>query len=264
MLSPLKRALLALEEMQSRLDALERSQSEPIAIIGMACRFPGNADAPDAFWGVLRNGIDAITEIPSDRWDVDAYYHPDPEHPGKMYTRQGGFLREIDRFDPQLFGISPREAVTMDPQQRLLLEVSWEALEDAGQSQDRLAGNQSGVFLGITSNDYGPLSLQSGEFSRIDPYQITGNALNAAAGRLSYTFGFHGPCMAIDTACSSSLVAVHLACGLPTVTMVEWMPWQHPLYEQAPRIADGRIAPLPAPGLGLTLNASAAAKFRIA
>ena len=212
MLSPLKRALLALEEMQSRLDALERSQSEPIAIIGMACRFPGNADAPDAFWRVLRNGIDAITEIPSDRWDIDDYYHPDPEYPGKMYTRQGGFLREIDRFDPQLFGISPREAVTMDPQQRLLLEVSWEALENAGQSQDRLAGNQSGVFLGITSNDYGPLSLQSGEFSQIDPYQITGNALNAAAGRLSYTFGFHGPCMAIDTACSSSLVAVHLAC----------------------------------------------------
>ena len=157
LLSPLKRALLALEEMQARLDALERSQSEPIAIVGMACRFPGNANDPEAFWRILRDGIDAITEVPSDRWDVDAYYDPDPEHPGKMYTRHGGFLREIDRFDPQLFGISPREALAMDPQQRLLLEVSWEALENAGQLEDRLAGSQSGVFLGITSNDYGPL-----------------------------------------------------------------------------------------------------------
>src|SRR4029434_5876078 len=212
LLSPLKRALLALEEMQARLDALERSQSEPIAIVGMACRLARDVQCPDAFWRILRDGIDAVTEVPSDRWDVDAYYDPDPEHPGTMYTRHGGFLREIDRFDPQLFWISPREGCTIDPQQRLLLKVSWEALENAGQLEDRLAGSQSGVFLGITSNDYGPLSLQSGEFSRIDPYHITGNALNAAAGRLSYTFGFHGPCMAIDTACSSSLVAVHLAC----------------------------------------------------
>jgi acyl transferase domain-containing protein len=212
LLSPLKRALLALEEMQAKLDAMERLQSEPIAIIGMACRFPGNARDPEAFWRILHDGVDAITELPSGRWDIDSYYDPDPELPGKMYTRHGGFLEGIDLFDPQFFGISPREAVTLDPQHRLLLEVSWEALENAGQFQDRLAGSQTGVFVGITSNDYGQLNLMSGELSQIDTYQITGNTLNGATGRLSYTFGFQGPCMAIDTACSSSLVAVHQAC----------------------------------------------------
>jgi acyl transferase domain-containing protein len=124
-LSPVKRAILELREMRSRLDEVERLKTEPIAIIGIGCRFPGGATDPETFWRLLRDGVDAITEVPADRWDVAAYYDPDPDAPGKMSTRWGGFLQEIDQFDPDFFGISPREAVTMDPQQRLLLEVSW-------------------------------------------------------------------------------------------------------------------------------------------
>ena len=128
-------------------------EAEGIAVIGLACRFPGAADA-EAFWQLLREGRDAITEVPAERWDVEAYYDPDPETPGRMYTRHGGFLEQVDRFDPQFFGISPREAASMDPQQRLLLEVSWHALEHAGQAPARLAGSHTGVFVGLCSNDY--------------------------------------------------------------------------------------------------------------
>ena len=131
-LSALKQAYLKLEELQGRLYAAERRRQEPLAIIGMACRFPGDANNPEAFWRLLRKGTDAITEIPPERWDVDAYFDPDRNKPGKMYVRRGAFLRRVDEFDPQFFGISPREAVKMDPQQRLLLEVCWEALENAG------------------------------------------------------------------------------------------------------------------------------------
>jgi acyl transferase domain-containing protein/acyl carrier protein len=211
-LSPIKQAYLALSQMQARLEAVESSKTEPIAIIGMSCRFPGMSYDPEAFWQCLSQGVDGITEIPKERWEVDAFYDPSPHALGKMYTRQGGFIPQIDQFNPQFFGISPREAVSMNPQQRLLLEVSWEALERAGQIQDRLEGSQTGVFIGITSNDYAQLLIDYGEIIEIDAYHITGNSLNAAAGRLSYTFGFKGPAMAIDTACSSSLVAIHLAC----------------------------------------------------
>jgi myxalamid-type polyketide synthase MxaB len=210
-LSPLKRALVAVKDMRAKLDAVEKAKTEPIAVVGLACRFPGGADTPDALWELLRNGVDAVTEIPPDRWDVNAYYDPDPEAPGKMYTRQGGFLKDIDQFDPQFFGISPREAASMDPQQRLLLEVAWEALENAGQSPDKLAGSQAGVFLGISTNDYQQLQLDAGGLNIIDPYVGTGGAFNVAAGRISYVLGWHGPAMSLDTACSSSLVAVHLA-----------------------------------------------------
>jgi acyl transferase domain-containing protein len=196
--------------MQTKVDALERSRTEPVAIIGMSCRLPGEANDPDAYWRLLHNGADAVREVPDNRWDVDAFYDPDPEAVGKMYTRHGGFLSNIDLFDPQFFGISPREAVSMDPQQRLLLEVAWEALERAGQIWDRLEESQTGVFIGISGSEYA--QMDTGNLNQIDTYQITGNSLNAAAGRLSYTLGFHGPCMAIDTACSSSLVAVHQAC----------------------------------------------------
>jgi acyl transferase domain-containing protein/acyl carrier protein len=209
-LSPLKRALIAIDELQARLDAAERARTEPIAIVGMSCRFPGGADDPAAYWRLLRDGVDAIREIPPERWDVDAYYDPDPSVPGKMYVRKGGFLREVDRFDPAFFGISPREATGMDPQQRLLLEVAWEALESAGQAPDRLSGTQTGVFIGMMNTDYE--NIGAGDATRIDPYFVTGNAHSIAAGRLSYLLGLQGPSLAVDTACSSSLVALHLAC----------------------------------------------------
>jgi acyl transferase domain-containing protein/acyl-CoA synthetase (AMP-forming)/AMP-acid ligase II/acyl carrier protein len=183
--------------------------TDPIAVIGLGCRFPC-ADGPAAFWRLLRDGVDAIGEVPADRWDIDAYFSEDVTKPGTMNTRWGGFLKDVDRFDRAFFGIAPREAERMDPQQRLLLEVAWEALEDAGQDVDRLAGRPVGVFVGISSNDYG--RLQGGDPAAIDAYVGTGNALSIAANRLSYAFDFRGPSLAIDTACSSSLVAVHLAC----------------------------------------------------
>ena len=194
--------------------AQEQARSEPVAVIGMACRLPGGADSPDAYWRLLRNGTDAVCDVPAERWDIDAYYDPDPAAAGKMCTRRGGYLRErVDLFDPQFFGISPREAESMDPQQRLLLEVVWEALENAAQVEDRLAGSSTGVFVGITSHDYGDLHFAGQDFRHVGTHLITGNTHNAAAGRLSYCFGLQGPCLAVDTACSSSLVAIHLACG---------------------------------------------------
>jgi acyl transferase domain-containing protein/acyl carrier protein len=188
---------------------LREASPEPIAIIGIGCRFPGAKDPP-AFWRLLRDGVDAITEVPAERFNLDALYDPDPAAPGKINTRWGGFIEQIDQFDPHFFGISPREAARMDPQQRLLLEVAWEALQDAGQVAERLAGTQTGVFIGISNNDYGRIQLCDPD--RIDGYAGTGNALSIAANRISYLFDFRGPSIAIDTACSSSLVAVHLAC----------------------------------------------------
>ncbi|HYO72994.1 MAG TPA: SDR family NAD(P)-dependent oxidoreductase [Archangium sp.] len=187
------------------------ASDEPIAIVGMACRLPGGADMPEAFWRLLREGTDAISEIPADRWDVDAWYDADPEAPGKMYVRSGGFLREVDRFEPQFFGISPREAESMDPQQRLVLEVAWEALERAGQDASALRNTRTGVFVGITTADYSRVILQ-GAPEDVDAWYASGTSLNVVAGRLSYTLGLQGPCMAVDTACSSSLTALHLAC----------------------------------------------------
>lgn len=173
---------------------------EPIAIVGIGCRFPG-AEDPEAFWQLLRDGVDAVGEIPSSRWDSNAY---------ESNTRWGGLLTEVDRFDPHFFGISPREAVHMDPQQRLLLEVAWEALEDAALSPSHLGGSRSGVFVGISTGDYARLLLQ--DPSSIDAYVGTGAAGSIAANRLSYLFDWRGPSLAVDTACSSSLVALHLAC----------------------------------------------------
>jgi acyl transferase domain-containing protein/acyl carrier protein len=211
-LSPLKRAFLALQEAQSKLDALERAQKEPIAIVGMGCRFPGGADDPGAFFRLLRDGVDAVTEVPPERWDRDAWYDPDPDAPGKAYTRCGAFLRGVDLFDAPFFGISPREAARMDPQQRLLLEVSWEALEDACIAPDRLAGSQSGVFIGAMTRDYAHLSSNLVEPDGIDAYTGTGVEDCFAAGRISHALGLQGPSMTVETACSSALVAVHLGC----------------------------------------------------
>ena len=210
-LTPEQQALIALRRLRARVEELEGKRSEPIAVIGLGCRFPGGVSTPEAYWQLLRNGIDAITEVPPDRWDVDAYYDPDSDAPGKMHTRHGGFVRDLDRFDPQFFGIAPREAIKMDPQQRLLVEVGWEALEHAGQAPDRLAGSRTGVFLGMSSNDYVQL-LREAQPDDLDAYNLTGNAANFAAGRLSYLLGLQGPSLTVDTACSSSLVAVHLAC----------------------------------------------------
>jgi acyl transferase domain-containing protein len=210
-LSPVKRAILELREMRSRLARLERDANEPIAIVGLGCRFPG-ADGPDAYWRLLRDGVDAIGEVPADRWDAAALYDANPDTPGRMYARHGGFLDAVDRFDAPFFSVSPREAATLDPQQRLLLEVAWEALEHAGEAADRLAGSRSGVFVGICNSEYLSLIRASGSAQHVDAYLGTGNSPSVAAGRLSYTLGFQGPSLAIDTACSSSLVAVHYAC----------------------------------------------------
>jgi acyl transferase domain-containing protein len=208
----LKSAVLALQKLRTQLEGMKQAQTEPIAIIGIGCRFPGNANDPESFWKMLSNGQDGITEIPAGRWNIDEYYDPDPQKPGKISTRRGGFLQDIDAFDAHFFGISPREAVSMDPQQRVLMEVSWSALEHANQDPSGLGDSQTGVFLGVTANDY--LNLQNTRLdpTQIDAYRITGNSLNSIAGRLSYSLGFHGPSLVVDTACSSSLVAVHLAC----------------------------------------------------
>ncbi len=204
----LQNALQAIDDLQARLDAVEQAKTEPIAIIGLGCRFPGGANSPEAYWQLLQEGRDAIGEVPPGRWDVAAWakkLDPAPEH------WFGGFLDGIDQFEPEFFGISPREANTMDPQQRLVLEVAWEALERAGILPESLLNSQTGVFLGITTTDYGRIAL-SVPPEAMDVYTATGSAMNVAAGRVAYLLGLHGPCMAVDTACSSSLTALHLAC----------------------------------------------------
>ncbi|KAF3885903.1 MULTISPECIES: type I polyketide synthase [Nostocales] len=181
---------------------------EPIAIIGIACRFP-SANNTDVFWQLLKNGVDAVNEVPTERWDKDVLYGPNLTTPGKMNTRWGGFLDEIDKFDPQFFGISPKETVQIDPQQRLMLKLSWEALEDADQPVEILKGSKTGVFIGAMWTDYANLVRQTGNIAQ---HTATGQDLSIIANRISYIFGFAGPSMTVNTACSSSLVAVHLAC----------------------------------------------------
>lgn len=183
-----------------------------VAIVGMGCRFPGGADSPAQFWTLLRDGVDAVTEMPSDRFDLDALFDADSAVPGKFYTRWGGFLDGIDAFDADFFGISPREARGIDPQQRLLLEVVWEALEDGGQVPDQLAGTNAGVFVGISTHDYLDVQVLPHNRHRIDAHINSGTAACITANRVSYLLDLHGPSFTVDTACSSSLTAVHLAC----------------------------------------------------
>ena len=207
----LREALETLDDMRGKLKASEKMRNEPIAIVGASCRLPGHSNTPDAFWELLHNGTDAVTEIPKSRWDIDAYYDPDPEAPGKMYCRYASFIDDVETFDAQFFHIAPREATVMDPQQRLLLETSWEALENAGVPPDGLAGSRTGVFIGVSTNDYSEwVASRIGNSG--NPYAGTGNTDSVVAGRLSYTLGLNGPCFAVDTACSSSLVALHSAC----------------------------------------------------
>jgi len=210
-LSPLKRAYLALEQAHARIAELEKATAEPIAVIGLGCRVPGASD-PSEFWRLLCDGVDAITEIPGDRFDIDALYNPNPDAPGGVATRYGGFVRDVDKFDCNFFGIAPREAQGMDPQQRLLLEVVWEALEHAGQAPDRLERSATGVYIGAASNDYPYLEIKSGDSALLDAHYASGVAHSVLSGRVSYLLGLQGPSLTLDTACSSSLVAVHLAC----------------------------------------------------
>jgi acyl transferase domain-containing protein/acyl carrier protein/predicted O-methyltransferase YrrM len=208
-LSPAKLVLLA-EHLQTRLTAAEDGKREPIAIVGIGCRFPGGVTSPESFWTRLSDGFDAIREVPADRWDIDSLYDPNVDAPGKMSTRWGGFLDGIDQFDPHFFGIAPREAISMDPQQRLLLEVAWEALEHAGIPADRLMGSSTGVFVGVSGADYMQIQVDRG-LQSIDTYLASGTAQSIASGRLAYVLGAQGPTFSVDTACSSSLVAVHSA-----------------------------------------------------
>jgi len=210
--STVKRAILELRDLRARVEAADAERHEPIALIGIGCRFPGGADTPESFWTLLRHSVDAISEVPPDRWDRDRFYDPDPAATGKMTTRTGGFLDAVDRFDHRFFGVSPREAASMDPQQRLVLEVTWEALEHAALPAEALMGQPVGIFVGAGASDYFQLLLRRDDPAAIDAYMASGGALSVIAGRLAYFLGTQGPAVVVDTACSSSLVAVHQAC----------------------------------------------------
>jgi acyl transferase domain-containing protein len=208
-LGPKQLTLLALE-LQEKVESLSKQTLEPLAIVGMSCRFPGGVTSPAAYWRLLSEGVDAISEIPADRWDVNALYDPDPDAAGKIATRWGGFLTDLASFDADFFGITPREAANMDPQQRLVLEVAWEALERAGQAPDGLERSRTGVFVGICSTDWFHLNASS-DPRGIDAYLASGSSASMTSGRLSYLLGLQGPSMTVDTACSSSSMAIHLA-----------------------------------------------------
>ncbi len=207
-LTPEQRALL---EQRLNRDVPRQQRSQAIAVIGVGCRLPGGVAGADGYWQLLRDGVDAISEVPADRWDNAALYDADPDVPGRISSRWGGFVAGVDQFDAAYFGISPREAVRMDPQQRLLLEVAVEAIEDAGIPFEQLAGSETGVFVGAHGHASDYLWLQYADPASMDPFTGTGTAHNLFAGRLSYVFDLHGPAIVVDTACSSSLVAVHLA-----------------------------------------------------
>ena len=186
--------------------------SDPIAIIGIGCRFPGGANDRQSYWDLLQSGRNAISQTPEERWNLQKFYAADGTQPGKTQSQWGGYVDDIDQFDPQLFGISPREAASMDPQQRMLLEVTWRALEDAGVPVEKVAGQPVSVFAGISSFDYAVAGLSYQDRGVISPYSNTGGSSSIAANRISYCFDLRGPSVAVDTACSSSLVAVHMAC----------------------------------------------------
>ncbi|MGC5660312.1 beta-ketoacyl synthase N-terminal-like domain-containing protein [Micromonospora sp. WMMD723] len=193
------------------LRALRVYRPDDIAVVGVGCRFPGGIRSADGLWQALTDGADVIREVPPDRWD-DSFHADDPTDPGTIYTRFGGFLEDIDRFDADFFHVSPREAAEIDPQQRILLEVAFEAMQDAGRPLPAWAGTRTGVFVGMLGGDYLLLHTKTAGHRAINPYFASGKEFSFAAGRIAYTFGLQGACMTVNTACSSSLAAVHLAC----------------------------------------------------
>ena len=205
----LKEAVRALAAMRARLERAEAERNVPVAVAGLACRFP-SAETADAFWESLAGGVDAVRPIPADRWDRDAWFDPDPEARGRIAYREAACLDDVDGFDADLFGIAAREAAGMDPQQRILLEVAWHALEDAGIAPDRLQRRSVGVFLGINGTDHLQMALADPDL--LDAHALSGAVPSAAAGRLAFLLGLTGPALVVDTACSSSLAAVHIAC----------------------------------------------------
>jgi thioester reductase-like protein len=206
----LRRVVAELKVARADAAATRRLINEPVAVVGVGCRFPGGVDGLESFWQMLVDGRSGIGVIPDDRWDVDEFYAADPDEPGRTYARHGGFIDGVKEFDAALFGIPPREAVSIDPQHRLVLEVAWQALEHAGIAPDSVRGSNGGVFVGLRGSDYERMG--STDLNLIDTYAATGSAWNFGANRLSYVLGLEGPSMVVDTACSSALVALHLAC----------------------------------------------------
>ncbi len=207
----LRASLKERELLRQENERLQAGATEPLAIVGMACRFPGDVRSPDDLWRVVEDGRDVVSEPPAGRgWDLERRYDVDADRAGTVTTRHGGFLADADAFDAEFFGIAPREALAMDPQQRLLLEAAWEGLEHAGIDPRSLAGTRTGVFAGISLQDYGALALPSRE--DLEGLRLTGSLTSVISGRIAYVLGLEGPAVTVDTACSASLVSLHMAC----------------------------------------------------
>ncbi|MFA9421933.1 MAG: SDR family NAD(P)-dependent oxidoreductase [Sedimentibacter sp.] len=207
-------SVLSIQKAEKSNVFAQNDSSDSIAIVGMSCRFPQGGNSPEEFWNLLVHGVDAIGDVPEERWEVEKYFSADDKEEGKMYCKKGGFLNvPIDQFDPKFFNISPKEVAEIDPHHRILIELTWEAFENAGLDISKYSGSRTGVFLGLASDEYGMASVSSGNVSKIDSYSLTGICKSTACGRISYMFGFEGPSLSVDTACSSVLTALHLACS---------------------------------------------------